>query len=141
MAARYRGLAGTLFSDWKADMNIHKIVFGNVKGVEPEWLDGQEIEQAFRWCFKGGGGGGTSTTTSEPWAEQKPFLEFGFEQARKQFDKAKPQYFPGSTVTPLNAYQTQAWDMGGGTGTGGKPVIAGRPGAGPGHTQGGLSQS
>jgi hypothetical protein len=33
-------------------------------------------------------GGGTSTATSEPWKEQQPFLEYGFEQAQQATENA-----------------------------------------------------
>lgn len=58
---------------------------------------------------KGGSDGGTTTTVqkSEPWAEQKPFLTFGFNQAKQQYLTQQPQYYPGTTVAPFSA-ETQA---------------------------------
>ncbi len=44
------------------------------------------------------GGSKTQTTKSEPWEEQKPYLEYGFEQALGQYQSDKPNYFPNSTV-------------------------------------------
>lgn len=63
----------------------------------------------------GGGKGGsspqptsTTTTSSEPWGKQKPYLERGFEEAQRLYESDKPQYFPGSTVTPYAAQTERA---------------------------------
>ncbi len=58
--------------------------------------------------YKGGGGGGTSTTTSEPWEEQKPYLETGFQQAGENVLNRQLSYFPGSTVVPFAPETTAA---------------------------------
>ncbi|MGH9425718.1 MAG: hypothetical protein ACRD2L_05350, partial [Terriglobia bacterium] len=65
--------------------------------------------------FGSGGGGGTpaptqtfQTTKAEPWEEQKVFLTKVFQEAQKQYQAAGPEYFPGSTITPLDPLQTQA---------------------------------
>ena len=61
----------------------------------------------------GGGGtntGGTTTTstqTTEPWAEQKPFLQTGFQEAETNVLNRPLSYFPGPTVVPF-APETQA---------------------------------
>ena len=63
---------------------------------------------------KGGGGqqsqpaNTTSTTTSEPWAEQKPFLEDIMGLAQSQYQGAGPEYFPTPTISPVDPLQTQA---------------------------------
>lgn len=67
----------------------------------------------------GGGGGGTTTQTTTPWAEQQPYLTFGFEQAQNQYNSDNPQYYPGGTVAPLSdltnqyIYSTAGRAMGG----------------------------
>lgn len=46
----------------------------------------------------------TSTSTSEPWAAQKPYLEYGFDQAKKIYtDAANPSFYPGQTYAPASA--------------------------------------
>ena len=50
---------------------------------------------------KGGGGGGgqqTVNTSVQPPEYAMPYLEFGLEQAREQFDADNPNYYPASTV-------------------------------------------
>lgn len=50
---------------------------------------------------KGGGGGGgqqTVNTTVQPPAYAMPYLEFGLEQAKDQFQADMPNYYPESTV-------------------------------------------
>jgi hypothetical protein len=48
----------------------------------------------------------TQTTTSTPWAAQQPYLEQGFQAASNLYNNYTPQYYPGSTVSPLNSQQT-----------------------------------
>lgn len=57
--------------------------------------------------FGGGSDNQTQTQTSEPWAAQKPYLEYGFEQALNQYQGSNPNYFPESTVVGF-APETQA---------------------------------
>lgn len=49
---------------------------------------------------KGGGGGGAQTvnTQVQPPSYAMPFLEFGLEQAKEQFQGDMPNYYPESTV-------------------------------------------
>lgn len=64
-------------------------------------------------CF-GGGQPSTATTTSksEPWDQQKPYLEYGFQQARNQYDKSTPaQYYGGQQVADLNPDQQTSYGM------------------------------
>jgi hypothetical protein len=64
----------------------------------------------------GGGGGGTQTTTtvqkSDPWAEQKPFLEYGFEEAKSQYQDPGPSYFGGQTYAGFTPQQELALQAG-----------------------------
>lgn len=56
----------------------------------------------------GGGGGGTTITKSDPWDQQKPFLEYGFKQAQDQFKENSPAYYGGETLVPLSRTTNQA---------------------------------
>ncbi len=52
-----------------------------------------------------GGSAPESTTTTqktEPWDKQKSFLTYGFDEAKKQYNDSRPEYFPGSTVIPFS---------------------------------------
>lgn len=50
----------------------------------------------------------TTTQTTEPWAQQKPYLQRGFAEAQRQLRSDKPEYFPGSTVVPFSQETEQA---------------------------------
>lgn len=55
----------------------------------------------------GGGGGGQpqqvqQVQKSDPWSGQQPFLTYGFEQAKGQFQGDKPTFFPGQTFAPTS---------------------------------------
>ena len=52
--------------------------------------------------------GGTTTTTTEPWAEQKPYLEQGFKQAAGLYNRGAPQYYPGQTLAGFSPAQQMA---------------------------------
>lgn len=60
----------------------------------------------------GGGGGGTTTTVqkSDPWSGVQPYLTSAYAQAAKLYGDSSnfPQYYPGSTVAPLNGAQNSA---------------------------------
>ena len=64
----------------------------------------------------GGSGGGTQTTStiqkSDPWDEQKPFLEFGFEEAKNQYQDAGPSFFGGQTYAGMTPQQELALQAG-----------------------------
>lgn len=49
-----------------------------------------------------GGGSQTTTQTSEPWSEQKPYLEKGFEEAGNIYDQGPAQYYPGQTYVDMS---------------------------------------
>lgn len=50
----------------------------------------------------------THTTTTnniqntEPWGAQKPYLEFGMQEAQNRYQSDNPQYYPDSTVVPFS---------------------------------------
>ena len=44
-----------------------------------------------------GGGGGGSTTTSGIDESLKPYVQYGLEEAKKQYEAPGPQFFPGQT--------------------------------------------
>ena len=53
--------------------------------------------------------GGTSTTTrTEPWKEQKPYLEQGFRQAESLFNRGSPAYYGGPTLAGFDPSQQVA---------------------------------
>lgn len=54
----------------------------------------------------------TSTNTSEPWAEQKPYLQQIMGQAQQLYQSNGPQYYPKSTVAPFSKPQLQAQQAG-----------------------------
>jgi hypothetical protein len=64
----------------------------------------------------GGGKGGsqpsgftnvTQTQNTQPWAPQQPYLQQAFGQAQNLFQNWTPQYYPQSTVAPINNEETQ----------------------------------
>ena len=50
----------------------------------------------------------TTIQKSEPWAEQKPFLTDIMELSKSQYQGAGPEYFPTTTISPVDPLQTQA---------------------------------
>jgi hypothetical protein len=55
----------------------------------------------------GGGGGGSSTTSSGIDESIKPYVTYGLEEAKKQYQAAGPEFYPGQTyVSPSEATQT-----------------------------------
>jgi hypothetical protein len=63
----------------------------------------------------GGGKGGsqpsgftnvTQTQNTQPWAPQQPYLQQAFGQAQNLFQNWTPQYYPQSTVAPINNEET-----------------------------------
>lgn len=80
--------------------------------------------------LSGGGGGGTTVTKTEPWDEQKKFLQTGFQATSALADPwfvrdkngnitgmktvnnaLAPAYYSGNTVAPQSAWTTQALKM------------------------------
>lgn len=51
---------------------------------------------------------GGATTRTEPWAEQKPYLETGFKEAGRLYGKGVPNYYPGATLAGFDPSQTAA---------------------------------
>jgi len=51
---------------------------------------------------------GGATTRTEPWAEQKPYLETGFQEAGRLYGQGVPDYYPGATVAGFDPSQTAA---------------------------------
>lgn len=48
------------------------------------------------------GGSQTTTQNSSPWDKQKPFLEYGFKEAKDLYQTGGPQYYNNSTIAPLS---------------------------------------
>lgn len=55
-----------------------------------------------------GGGDQTTVQKSEPWAAQKPYLTYGFQQAQDIYNQPGPLYYPGQTVADFAPEQLQA---------------------------------
>ena len=53
-------------------------------------------------------GGTTATTRTEPWAEQKPYLQAGFKEAGRLYGQGVPEYYPGATLAGFDPSQTAA---------------------------------
>jgi len=51
---------------------------------------------------------GGATTRTEPWAEQKPYLETGFKEAGRLYGQGVPDYYPGATLAGFDPSQTAA---------------------------------
>ena len=58
------------------------------------------------------GGSKVQTTRTEPWTEQKPYLETGFKRAEDLYTTGKmdPTYYSGPTVAGFDPSQTLAQD-------------------------------
>jgi len=53
----------------------------------------------------------TQTTSSAPWDKQQPYLEQGFEEAKKLLESDAPQYYEGATVAPFSTQTQTALDL------------------------------
>ena len=51
---------------------------------------------------------GGSTTRTEPWAEQKPYLQQGFKQAAGLYNQGPPAFYPGQTLAGFSPAQQMA---------------------------------
>lgn len=61
------------------------------------------------------GKGGSATQTNEPWKEQKPYLTYGFGQAREGYDRALAEgTYDGQRVADLNPFTTNGANFAGG---------------------------
>ena len=69
---------------------------------------------------------GTTTTVqkSDPWSGQQPYLGDVFSHAQNLYDSFAPQFFPSSTVAPLDPLQSQAIALEAQRGLTGSPVDA-----------------
>ena len=58
------------------------------------------------------GGSQSQTTRTEPWDEQKPYLETGFKRAEDLYSTGKmtPAYYSGSRVSPFDIASTKAME-------------------------------
>ena len=65
----------------------------------------------------------SQTTVQEPWSAQKPYLEFGFQQARNLYDQGGPDYFPGGTLVAQSPETMMALDMGSRRAMQGSPLL------------------
>lgn len=54
----------------------------------------------------------TTVNNTEPPAFQKPYIEYGLQQAKDLYTNQTPKYFPGSTVAGFSPEQTQAQQLG-----------------------------
>ena len=51
-------------------------------------------------------GGSSATTRTEPWEEQKPYLQAGFKEAGRLYGQGVPDYYPGSPLAGFDPSQT-----------------------------------
>lgn len=61
--------------------------------------------------FSGSTKNATTTNTSEPWKEQKPYLQDIMKQAQYLYKNDNPTYYPGNTVAGFSPQQEQAFGM------------------------------
>ena len=66
---------------------------------------------------------GGAVTRTEPWAEQKPYLEAGFKQAGQLYNQGPPQYYGGPTVAGFDPTQQVAQRAKIGYGLGPRPQV------------------
>jgi len=59
---------------------------------------------------------------TDPWGPQQEPLQFGFDEARKNYDSSQPSYFPGSTVVSQSPETLQGLDMTANRAIGGNPL-------------------
>lgn len=62
---------------------------------------------------KGGGGGGSQTvnTQVQPPSYAMPFLQYGLDEARAQYDSNAPNYYPAQTVVGFSPESEMSLDM------------------------------
>ena len=65
---------------------------------------------------------GGSTTRTEPWAEQKPYLQQGFQEAGRLYGKGAPAFYPGQTLAGFSPEQEMAQRSTMGYATGPRPA-------------------
>lgn len=65
--------------------------------------------------------GGTSTTSIDP--TLKPYVQYGLEEAKKQYQGAGPQFFQGQTYVSPSAATEQALQMAQSRATAGSPLL------------------
>ncbi len=70
----------------------------------------------------GSKGGSNQVQTQEPWAQQAPYLQQGFQQAQSLYNSGGPQYFPGATYTPFSSQTEQGLGLTEQRALGGSPV-------------------
>jgi hypothetical protein len=59
----------------------------------------------------GGGSSGTTTSTTSIDPTIKPFVEYGLQEAQKQYEGAGPQFFQGQTYVSPSDATNQALQM------------------------------
>lgn len=65
----------------------------------------------------------SSTTTTQPWAQQQPYLTYGFSEANRLYGSGAPQYYPGSTVAQFSPFQNAALNLTGKRASQGNPTL------------------
>jgi hypothetical protein len=65
----------------------------------------------------------TTTSNTQPWKEQQPYLQAGFQRAESLYNSPGPSYFPQSTVQGFSPAQQQAQQMGINRATQGNPIM------------------
>ena len=65
----------------------------------------------------------TSVNTTTPWTEQIPYYKEGFKAADTLWKAPGPSYYPGNTVAPFSAEQTEAQGWGANRARSGNSVV------------------
>lgn len=71
----------------------------------------------------GGGSSGTTTSTTSIDPTIKPFVEYGLQEAKKQYEGAGPQFFQGQTYVSPSDATNQALQMAQQRATAGSPLV------------------
>lgn len=71
----------------------------------------------------GGGQSQSSTTKTEPWDEQKPYLQQGFSEAQRIYESGPAPYYPGQTYTDMSDPTKAGLAMQTAKAGGGNPLI------------------
>ena len=74
----------------------------------------------------GGGQQASNTkTTTEPWSEQKPYLQSGMSEAARLYNQGPAQYYPGQTYTNMSDPTVAGLGMQTAIAASGNPLVSG----------------
>ncbi len=94
--------------------------------LNPVGRDSCDVSWRSRACWDVGGDDSPaqaiSKTDSSPWAKQQPYLEKGFDRAQQILESDRPEFYPGSTVTPFSNQTEKALQLQEGRALAGSPL-------------------